>query len=606
MSDSTILAKPSETALETTRPTDAPAPQSDAGERRHRGPRFNTDLMGALEISRDLVCLTINGRITSINSAGLTLLGADEPQAVEFHRFLDFLVAEDEGAYDDGWLGRNAFRREPLPVKIMRLDGSIRSVELHTYRAREVAAGAVVVTGRDVTEASQLVTTVRRTEVRFRMLVENSIHLICHCRDDRIDYINHAGIRMLGYKDASDIVGRPVWDIFTPDYRAVFAENIDLLLQEQGRLPARLAHAGGERLDAHLCVTVFPSGESLEYMIEATDITAYNQAVTALRELNEGLENRVRDRTAELLEQRKLAEEQSRLADESRLFIESLLETVPSPLWFKDAEGRYRNYNRAFRDVMGIEGAGWIGRSLREVRSFELAKRHEEIDHLVVAQRDKCSYESAVHYSDGQDHDVLISKTAYFNGEGEIAGVIGMMVDITERKEMERELRRLATTDSLTGVYSRRHFMATAALELERSNRHHRPLSVLMLDIDHFKKINDTFGHAAGDDAIRAFTRASISELRDNDIMGRLGGEEFAILLPETPLSGAWEVAERLRQKIAHMVQECGEARLTITASIGVTEALPEDGSIETVLYRADLALYDAKHGGRNRVVTRL
>ncbi|KAA0676888.1 diguanylate cyclase [Roseomonas genomospecies 6] len=172
--------------------------------------------------------------------------------------------------------------------------------------------------------------------------------------------------------------------------------------------------------------------------------------------------------------------------------------------------------------------------------------------------------------------------------------------------DMQRQLERLATTDSLTGALNRGRFMVRAGEEVARAQRHGQPLSAIMLDIDHFKKVNDTYGHATGDEAIRAVVRVCRSMVRGADVLGRLGGEEFAILLPDTPPQGAAQLAERLRRLLAEAeVRMPGGtgAALTITVSIGVSALRPGEGAVSALLARADEALYRAKNGGRNRVV---
>jgi diguanylate cyclase (GGDEF)-like protein len=169
-----------------------------------------------------------------------------------------------------------------------------------------------------------------------------------------------------------------------------------------------------------------------------------------------------------------------------------------------------------------------------------------------------------------------------------------------------RELERLARIDPLTAMLNRRAFMTAGTAETERSRRHTRPLSVLAADIDHFKMVNDRFGHAAGDEVLRSVAARFRDSLRASDIPARLGGEEFAALLPETSLAAAEEVAERLRHDIAATGFCFAEASHRVTISIGVAELSPADTSLDSLLSRADAALYDAKHAGRDRVACRL
>lgn len=179
----------------------------------------------------------------------------------------------------------------------------------------------------------------------------------------------------------------------------------------------------------------------------------------------------------------------------------------------------------------------------------------------------------------------------------------GMVQDITSQKLREQELHRLATSDALTGLANRRHFMARLEQERARAARFHNRCGLMMVDLDHFKQINDQFGHAAGDRVLKAFAETATAQLRQIDIIGRIGGEEFAILLPGTDLAGAMVLAERLRLAVARMTFAGIEA-LQVTTSIGVTEITASDTEVDTPLSRADKAVYAAKREGRNRIET--
>jgi diguanylate cyclase (GGDEF)-like protein len=168
------------------------------------------------------------------------------------------------------------------------------------------------------------------------------------------------------------------------------------------------------------------------------------------------------------------------------------------------------------------------------------------------------------------------------------------------------EMRRLAATDALTGVANRRRLVEAGGHEVARIKRYGGDCSVLMVDIDHFKRINDSWGHLTGDHAIQALAAAMVASVRDQDMVGRLGGEEFAALLPETDLDGARAIAERLRAAVEGAVAVTAEdgTPVRFTVSIGVAELVSSDASFEGMLNRADKALYRAKGGGRNRVIT--
>jgi diguanylate cyclase (GGDEF)-like protein len=164
-----------------------------------------------------------------------------------------------------------------------------------------------------------------------------------------------------------------------------------------------------------------------------------------------------------------------------------------------------------------------------------------------------------------------------------------------------RALRALMVRDSLTGLLNHTSFKERLRAEVARGRRLHQPLSVALLDIDHFKRVNDTYGHPAGDRVIKSLARLLKQRLRGADVIGRYGGEEFAVALPETPLSGAIQALDNLRMSFANIVQISGENTFQVTLSCGVTEvgeAMDGDSSIQA----ADEALYAAKHGGRNQV----
>ena len=182
--------------------------------------------------------------------------------------------------------------------------------------------------------------------------------------------------------------------------------------------------------------------------------------------------------------------------------------------------------------------------------------------------------------------------------------LLGVVQDITNQKELQWKLELEARSDPLTGCANRRHFLELAAHELARARRYAEEVSVLMLDLDHFKQINDGYGHPVGDLVLQRLVQVCQATLRAEDTVGRLGGEEFAILLPESGRKKAWEVAERLGRAIAATrISQTGKSAFGFTASIGVASLEPEDVDIGAVLARADKALYQAKNAGRNRVV---
>jgi diguanylate cyclase (GGDEF)-like protein len=173
---------------------------------------------------------------------------------------------------------------------------------------------------------------------------------------------------------------------------------------------------------------------------------------------------------------------------------------------------------------------------------------------------------------------------------------------LVQLQSARKDLQRMATSDELTGLLNRREFLEAAQREHSRAKRYSRPCSVLMLDLDLFKRVNDTHGHAVGDVVLKTCAAAWKRLLRDQDLLGRLGGEEFCAVLPETPALAGLQAAERMRRAIEALSFEGKQGTFKVTTSIGVTEVVPADEQVADVIERADRALYRAKLGGRNRV----
>lgn len=249
----------------------------------------------------------------------------------------------------------------------------------------------------------------------------------------------------------------------------------------------------------------------------------------------------------------------------------------------------------------------WMDR----VHPGDIQMLSDQITKLLNGNETKLHCEHRLRTSDGRYKWFLARGFASYDSINSKLRIIGTHTDIHKRRIMEEtilkhssELEQLANTDSLTGINNRRSLIDKLDEELHRAERYNRPLSLLMVDIDHFKHVNDQYGHNAGDAVLIEFCRTIKSALRKNDSFGRIGGEEFAIILPETTLENAIVVAELLRQKIENALIEIQDGlRLQITSSFGATVALPVNDTISEIMRRADVALYQAKDGGRNRVM---
>ena len=300
---------------------------------------------------------------------------------------------------------------------------------------------------------------------------------------------------------------------------------------------------------------------------------------------------------------RKRLEEQLRLSEER---LAGIIELAQDAILTTDGNLNITLFNPAAERLFGYRSDEIVGRPLwlllpERVRAVHDQRIAEFAESPVQtrAMTDRGEVTGVTFGGREFPAEVSIAKLHHPNGTLYTA----VVRDISERRRAEAELRRMATTDPLTGLWNRRRFLELAEGELSRLRRYGRPVSVLMLDIDHFKAINDTHGHAAGDEALCRLAEWCQGELRETDHLGRLGGEEFAIVLPETGLAEAVEVAERLRLRLSGLPMRMGDADLRMTVSIGVADCREGDGSIDRALGRADRALYAAKGRGRNRVV---
>ena len=181
-----------------------------------------------------------------------------------------------------------------------------------------------------------------------------------------------------------------------------------------------------------------------------------------------------------------------------------------------------------------------------------------------------------------------------------------LMKEIEQRKKTQEELERIVLLDPLTGLYNRRHFFNVAFTEFKKARRYGRPLSVILLDADHFKNVNDTYGHAVGDRVLIHLSEIMRNSLRTVDILARYGGEEFIILLPETNLPHTLYAAERIREQVEKTPLPLEDGQVDLTVSLGVADiqSCPTECSFDNLLLHADKALYNAKNTGRNRIVT--
>jgi diguanylate cyclase (GGDEF)-like protein/PAS domain S-box-containing protein len=299
--------------------------------------------------------------------------------------------------------------------------------------------------------------------------------------------------------------------------------------------------------------------------------------------------------------------EVARLSEREQLF-SALLVSVNAVLWAFDWESRRVLYvspayerifgrsaglllsdNNQWRDSIYPDDLDYAERSLGEV----LVKGAvEDREYRIVA-------------ADGQVR--WLSDKCFINRQaepGQPVIIVGIAEDITDKKQMETELQRLATTDVLTQSSNRRHFFDCAHREFEQARHQGTPLAFLLLDIDDFKVINDTYGHQEGDNVLQRIAESGRAALRRGDVFGRVGGEEFAAVFPGCAPDMAMQVAERLQREIQRLSFSHGDQTFGITVSQGLTSLTAEDESVDSLFARADAAMYKAKHQGKNRIIS--
>ena len=297
--------------------------------------------------------------------------------------------------------------------------------------------------------------------------------------------------------------------------------------------------------------------------------------------------------------------EVARLSEREQLF-SSLLDSVNAVLWAFDWEKRQVLYiSPAYERIYG-RSASLLMADFNEWRD---AIHPDDLDYaerslaqvLVKGTVEDREYRIV----NGQGEVRWLSDKCYINQqrEGERVIIVGIAEDITEKKRLEGELKRLATTDVLTQSSNRRHFFECARQAFNRARDNGTPLAFLLLDIDDFKLINDSYGHPEGDQVLQRIADSGKTILRRGDLFGRIGGEEFAAVFPGCSAEVAAQIAERLQREIERLTFSHGEQRYSVTISQGLTALSAQDTDLDSLFSRADAAMYQAKREGKNRIV---
>ncbi|XXJ20959.1 diguanylate cyclase [Desulfovibrio caledoniensis] len=413
--------------------------------------------------------------------------------------------------------------------------------------------------------------------LRYQRIIETNPDLISLI-DGHYRYVivNESYSRIFGLKRES-IVGQPVSILFgSGAFEERFKPAIDRALKGETLTEATWLHLpdAGERYMSITYQPVRVQGDETEYVsFEARDMTDLKRSEENLKAIAERLD---------------LA------TDAAHIGIWEWDLRTDDLLWDRKMFDLYQAEPRPSKELFDF----W--RSC--IHPEDLAATEQQLARSIET-KEPLYLEFRIVRADKAVRHIRIEGLVQMDDKGMPIRLIGISMDVTEQRKMEDELRTLASTDPLTGASNRRQFMSRLGEEFERCKRYNTSLVLLSLDIDHFKRINDTYGHPAGDDVLKELVALCRNTLRTTDLFGRVGGEEFQAALTQTRIGAGENTAERLRRRVEQCEVRTHDQIITFTISIGVTALAPEDESIEGLLKRADDALYQAKRSGRNRVI---
>jgi len=373
--------------------------------------------------------------------------------------------------------------------------------------------------------------------------------------------VNEAAIRRFD-KNVTDVVGKNLFDLFPPEFKEFKRVYVDIVLQTKEPHSFQEEYKGRT---FQVCIhPILNNDDEVERLaVFVSDYTKYRR--------NEELLYRY-----------------------SQIF-----STVQDPMCYIDRNYIFRTVNDAYLNIYKKSGKEIVGHPVAELLGKEFFEEKIKKNFKRCLKGQKVQQQEWFDFPDSSRRFMYMSYYPLFSKDNKsVTGVVLNSTDITKIKEMEEKLKLLSVTDPLTQIYNRMKFNETLTEEIKRVKRYKTPLSMIMLDIDHFKEINDTHGHDVGDKILVSLVNQVKNFIRETDIFSRWGGEEFMILLPLTTLEHAAILAERIRLEVMrHKFAVIG----SLTCSFGVSEFLADD-SVETFTKRVDNALYESKRNGKNRM----
>jgi diguanylate cyclase (GGDEF)-like protein/PAS domain S-box-containing protein len=287
---------------------------------------------------------------------------------------------------------------------------------------------------------------------------------------------------------------------------------------------------------------------------------------------------------------------------EQKYLLDVILNNVDAYIYMKDSDRNFRYVNSKVAELFGLAVKDIIGKRDIDVIPQEYADHFWQADKLVFESDDKITINETLKGADNKIHHYLSTKVPC-NFRGDNKTLIGFSTDVTELYQLKEKFKQLANTDELTGLYNRRYFFDNAKREFNRAIRHQRGLAVISIDVDHFKAVNDQYGHPIGDQVLIKIAQLITPTIRAEDIFARIGGEEFSILLSDTSKQQCHNAAERLRNLLdTSPISLDKNIQLSIKISVGVSLIKETDNSFQDLYSRSDIALYKAKAIGRNKV----
>ncbi len=521
------------------------------------------------ELSTDAMYIgNPDGTIIDVNQAWLDLFGCTREQLSDFNIKEAYANPQDRGPFLEQLIEKGFVRDE---VRFKRFDGTFFTCERTGMAVRYAEGSIVAFQGimRDVTARKAVERALRESEAKFRALFKNTMDAVGLISPGGLLLeANDAYLKLFGYS-SRDIGAMNVESQYVDeDDRTRFLEwmaNHDSMVDDEVQLRKR----DGTIMD---CV------RNVFVRRDAEGNVVSEQCV-------------IRDIT-----ERKRAFEQLQASEER---FRSLFEQSMDAIYIVDYDGSNMKANRAWMDLFG-----YTADDLRRLNVTDLYANPADRQMLLqrIAHEGIVADDIKFKKKDGTIFDCARTVAARYDDSGAIVAFQGIMRDVTQERRTQDELERLARYDTLTGLLNRRAILARLDEWMQHVARYKGSFCVIMLDIDHFKHVNDTYGHQCGDRVLTQVADIVQQNLRQTDTVGRYGGEEFLLLLPRTDCKAAQVVAERIRSCVqkTSMYDGTGES-FGVTVSLGIGNRIDGD-SVDSLITRADQTLYKAKSNGRNRV----